>query len=217
MPIDKPTDPATATSRRTFLTRTALGGLVTAGVVASPIGPFSGTAGAQEDTAGSVGPDKMTDAAYVAYAVPLELAAVLAYQTAVDTDLLTTDWTNVARSFQTHHQTVADSFSPYAAADAPPLSANPIFLKASNDAVGASGDEKALLIALSTMEQQLSASHLLALSAITDGTTARNVAQVLTVETQQGVVLSMGADVAVDALTPAVATTEDAAAFQATS
>ena len=80
MPIDQSTDPVTATTRRTFLVRAAVGGaLVTAGAVAAPVGPFLGIAGAQES-----GEELLNDAEFGVFATPLELAAVLVYVAAID-------------------------------------------------------------------------------------------------------------------------------------
>ena len=90
MPTDQSPDSATATDRRTFLTRAALGGaLVSAGAVASPLGGLLTSAGAQEvDAEALVADDLLTDEAFATFAAPLELAAVVAYQTALSGDVL---------------------------------------------------------------------------------------------------------------------------------
>ena len=210
MPTDQSTDPATPTDRRRFLTRAALGGaLVSAGAVASPLGGLLGAAGAQEaDPQPLNTEDLILDSDFAELAAPLELAAVVIYQTALSGDALDEEWTKHARLFQSHHQEVADLLASLVSPDAPAPVADADLVSQGESALG--GDQTSVLQALSDIENTLSATHLSAIGALKDSVTAKTVGQVLLTEAQQATFLGLGAGVAVAELTPAVATTDDA-------
>ena len=210
MPTDQSTDPATPTDRRRFLTRAALGGaLVSAGAVASPLGGLLGAAGAQEaDPQPLNAEDLILDSEFAELAAPLELAAVVIYQTALSGDALDEEWTKHARLFQSHHQEVADLLASLVSPDAPAPVADADLVSQGESTLG--GDQTSVLQALSDIENTLSATHLSAIGALKDSVTAKTVGQVLLTEAQQATFLGLGAGVAVAELTPAVATTDDA-------
>lgn len=209
MPTDPSTDPATATTRRSFLTRTAVGGaLVTAGAMAFPLSSLLPHAGAQDEPFGD-----MSDAQFAAFATPLELAAVQAYQAALDTGLLDASWTGWGRLFQKHHQTAADTIATLASADATTPVPNPELLEATTTAIEAATDRFGVLLALATLEDTISATHLESISAVVDPITARSIAQIMTVEDQQAALLAVGGNTPIDEVTPATATTEGAIEF----
>ena len=210
MPTDQSPDSATATDRRTFLTRAALGGaLVSAGAVASPLGGLLTSAGAQEvDAEALVADDLLTDEAFATFAAPLELAAVVAYQTALSGDVLDDEWADHARLFQSHHQEVADLLADLITGDAP--LPDPDLAAEADAAMSGAGDQNGLLLALSDLENTLSATHLSAIGILKDGVTAKTVGQVLLTEAQQATFLAQGAETPVAELTPPEADTEGA-------
>ena len=209
MPIDPSMQPAEGTTRRTFLVRSAVGGaLVTAGAVAAPALGLTPGAGAQDGSSDG-GSDLLTDAQFAAFATPLELAAVLGYQAALNADVLDPAWTDRARQFQTNHQDVADLLATLVAeGDPAPRADADLSEQLSSQLAG--GDQAAILTVLADLEDTLAATHLSAVPQLRDATTARTVAQVLAVESQQAALLGLDAGTAFDELTPAQATTDAA-------
>ncbi len=204
MPIDTPEASAAPTTRRGFLTRAALGGaVVTAGAVAGPFGRLVPLAGAQ---GGGSGGDAIDDVALLEFAGPLEKAAVLAYQAALDNGSLDEEWTELARQFQSNHRDAADALVANAGEGEEPAPSEELLTRFATPLAGA--DAPTTLRTLSEMEDLLATTHLGALASIPDPVSSRAVAQVLAVESQQAVLLGRAAGIGLDELTPAVAPTE---------
>ena len=204
MPIDQSTDPVTATTRRTFLVRAAVGGaLVTAGAVAAPVGPFLGIAGAQES-----GEELLNDAEFGVFATPLELAAVLVYVAAIDAELLDEEWTSRARQFQAHHEAVATTLGTLRGEDASPAEPDEALLEQGTTAIEAATDQAGVLQVLADLEDTLAATHLASVPVLRESFTAATVAQVLFVESQQAALLATAAGGSIEDATPATATTD---------
>lgn len=208
MPIDPSTDPATATTRRGFLARSAVGGaLVTAGAVASPLGRLLPIAGAQTPTAIAAG---LSDSDFAVFATPFELTAVQTYLAAIESDLLDDEWLERARTFQSNHQAVAATLTTLVAETEEPPVADTDLLEVWRGSVEGAADQDALLQVLVEVEESLSATHLAAIRDLTDPITAKTVAQVLTIEAQQAVLLATASGTAIDDVTPGQASTEAA-------
>lgn len=206
MQTDQSTDSATGTTRRTFLTRTAVGGaLVTAGAMAIPMTGLISAAGARPGEIGT-----LKDEDFAAFATPLELAAVQAYTAAVDTGSLDKEWTDLALVFQRHHQDVADTLITLLPDTAAAPVADVDFAKKATDAIAAAGDQNALLLALSEVEDTLAATHLFGIANLIERSTSKIVTQVLTVEGQQAALLAVAAGTPIAEVTPATST-DDAA------
>lgn len=207
MPIDKPEATATDNPRRTFLARAVMGGaLVTAGTVAGPL-LRAVPAGAQAPS-----DDALDDSAFAAIATPIELAAVQVYAAALLVDGLSSEVVTDLRLFQRHHQTVADTTRGLYTGDAP-IAADPTIL-ASAASVGT--DQASVLASLATLEETLAATHLSAMGSLTDATTAKVAAQVLAVEGQHAVALTVLAEGDLAAVTPATVSPDGVAAPAAT-
>ncbi len=211
MSIDPTEATAAATTRRSFLARAALGGALVSVATAGPLRAMLGVAGAQEATAAELeAPEELDGATFAALAVPLELATVLAYQAALENDVLDATTTADARRFQAHHQTVVDALTPLLGEEAPAPRPDETVMASTADAIEGNADQTAILTALAELEEVLAATHLYAVGGLTDTTLARTVGQVLAVESQQAVVWGrvIGTDLA--ELTPAEAGTEGA-------
>ncbi len=204
MPLDNPE--VVPTTRRTFLTRAALAGaLVTVGTV-GPLTRLLPVAGAQ-DAAGSA--PKLDDATFAAFALPLEMAAVQAYQAALDGGTLG-DEGPIALNFQSHHQSVVEVLTSLLA-DAATTSAPDATITASTVASLKTATAKAeVLTILSELEDVLAATHLYALGGLVEPSTAKVVAQVLAVESQHAVYLGRAGGGDVATLTPSAADTSAA-------
>lgn len=206
MQTDQSTDSATATTRRTFLTRTAVGGaLVTAGAMALPVSGLLTAAGARPGEIGT-----LKDADFAAFATPLELAAVRAYTVAFDTGKLDATWSDTALEFQSHHQQVADTLLTLVPDTEPTPVVDAALAKKVGDTINAAGTQDEVLLALSEMEDILAATHLYGVGALVEKSTAKTVAQVLSVEGQQAALLAVGAGTAIPEVTPPTST-DDAA------
>lgn len=199
MQTDQSTDSATVTTRRAFLTRAAIGGAVTAGALALPVSAVVTRAGAQAAT------DRgdLLDEPFAAFAAPLELAAIQAYNVAITGGLLDADWTAQALVFQSHHQEVAAAITAMGDESAAAPVADAELSKTTNDAIRAAGDQKAVLLALADLEETLAATHLSALARLQEVSTAKSVTQVLAVEGQQAALLAVAGGSSVDSVTPA--------------
>jgi hypothetical protein len=208
VPTDPSPDPATATTRRSFLARAAVGGaLVTAGVAAAPIGSLVSPAGAQD---GMLVSDLYSDAEFAVFATPLELAAVQAYLAAARTELLSRDWLQRIRDFGSHHQAVADTLNPLRGEGASRPRPDEALLEQSTAAVEAATDEAGVLAALAELESTLAATHLAAVELLREQFTSGIVTQVLMVESQQAALLATAAGDTIESATPAVASTAGA-------
>lgn len=215
MPTEQSTPPATATTRRSFLTRTAgFGAMATVATLASPGHALvdgahaAGSAGSARAVPAQSSSD-LSDADFAAFTTPLELAAVLAYQAALDSSVVGRSASSMVQKYQDHHQTVADTLTTLLAADADP----PLPAMAFSDPIASSikfaGAEPDILRALAAMENTLSATHLLALETLAEPVTAKVVAQVLATEAQQATALANAAGDDLAAITPPIATTAD--------
>lgn len=217
MPHDQPEATATVTTRRAFLARTAAGGAVVAtGTVVGPLGRLL-PAGAQESDKAA---GALTGEAFAAFAAPLELGAVQAYQAALENDALSPEWQDNARTFQGHHQAVATTLTSLLPTDADKLAellggasapaADPEILSGTAATVAKATAEEPILTALASLEETLAATHLAALAGLDDPSLARTVSQVLAVESQQAVALGRAAGAELTSLTPAEASTDGA-------
>lgn len=199
MQTDQSADSATATSRRTFLTRTAVGGaLVTAGALALPLSGLTPAAGARPAGLGD-----LKDAVFAAFGTAFELAAVAAYNTALGTGLLDEEWSALALRFQGHHQDVADILVEMRADDAGDAIADAAFARSSVDAVAAATDQAGVLAALAVVEETCAATHLAAVGRLSEKSTARTLTQVLAVEGQQAALLGLASGASIAEVTPA--------------
>lgn len=206
MQTDQSIDSATATSRRTFLTRTAVGGaLVTAGALTLPLTGLTPGAGARTADQGD-----LKDEDFAAFATALELAAVAAYDAALASTLLDDEWYGRVLDFQGHHQDVADTLTELRADDAGEAIAEAAFSKKSVDAVNAATDQNGVLAALAVVEETCAATHLSGVAQLAEKSTARTVTQVLCVEGQQAALLGVASGSTVEEVTPAT-NTQDAA------
>ncbi|WP_426572527.1 ferritin-like domain-containing protein [Aquihabitans sp. McL0605] len=206
MQTDQSTDSATVTTRRAFLTRTAVGGALAAGAVALPLSALMTSAGAQE---GGTLKD-LEDFDYVAFAGPLELAAVQAYTTALNLGTLDSEWTAHAQQFQANHQSIADGLVTVGDPNAAAPIADVAFAKTANDAIRAAGDQNGVLLALSNVEDTLAATHLAAVRLLLEESTAKTATQILTTEGQQAALLAVAAGTPVAEVTPPTSTADAA-------
>lgn len=212
MPIDQPEATSAPTNRRTFLTRAALGGaLVGVGAAAGPFGLLAPAAGAQDAplaTVDEVG--ALTNETFAAFAVPMEMAAVQAYQLVLASEQLEGPWPDLALDFQGHHQTVVDSLTAQLAEGLADPVANPILLAEVTTAIETAGSPTAVLLALSELEDAIAATHLYCLGGLEDTSLAKVVAQVLAVESQQAATLGLAGEAPDEQVTPATVGTEAA-------
>lgn len=208
MSIDPTEATATATTRRSFLARAALGGALVGVATGGPLRTMLGVAGAQEAELEAA--EELDGATFAALAVPVELATVLAYQAALENDVLGETATANARRFQTHHQTVVDALVPLLGEDAVTPRPDETVMASTAESIEGNADATAIIAALAELEEVLAATHLYALGGLTDATLAKTVAQVLAVESQQAVVMGRAAGVDLVDLTPAEAGTTGA-------
>ena len=208
MQTDQSTDSATATTRRTFLTRAALGGaLVSAAAVVLPAVTSGTPAGAVGDRGTLKDPD------FVAFATPLELAATLAYTRALQSNLLDVTWTARATEFRSHHQSIADTLVTLGDPNAPAPEADATIGKTWLDAVSAAKEQNPLLLALATIEDTLAATYLAAVGQLAEQSTAKTITQALAVEGQQAALLAVGGGTPIPAVTPATSSVTGAIAI----
>ena len=199
VPLDNPE--VIPTTRRTFLTRAALAGaLVTVGT-AGPLTSLLPVAGAQDATGSA---PKLDDATFAAFAVPLEMAAVQAYQAALDGETLG-DEGPIALDFQSHHQSVVDVLTSFLADDAPTAVPDAIITSSTTASVKTATVKADVLTTLSELEDVLAATHLYALGGLVEPSTAKVVAQVLAVESQHAAYLGRAGGGDVATLTPPAA------------
>jgi hypothetical protein len=207
VPIDLP-EATTPPTRRTFLTRTVVGGTLAATALATGATALAGPAGAQGKPASK--PGTLDDAAYADLAVPLETAAGLAYQAAIDGGKLDEETTQTVTGFQGHHQDVVDALTALLPEGADAPKADTTIAGTITRPLAKAADQDAVLTALADLEDRLAATHLWALGGITDLVTAKLAAQILASESQASVVLGRKAGVAFEKLTPATVSTDGA-------
>lgn len=204
MPTDPSTAPATTTSRRSFLTRTAVGGaLVTAGALTGSATGLIPSVPALADDA------PYTDAQVANFLAPLELSAVITYQTALDSGVLDATWQANVSTIQAHHNTAATTLIAMLPSTATAPLAADAFGTAPSKALTEAKTQDAVLSVLSKLEQTLADTHLRTLGNIPDPVTAKVIAQVLAAEAQQAAYLGQAAGTALAALTPRAASTSD--------
>lgn len=208
MPIDQSTTPDAGTTRRTFLVRSAVGGaLVTAGALAAPT-LASLPVGAQAED------ELLTDAQFAAFALPFELAAVIGYQQAIQSEQLDADWLSWARQFQSNHQNIVDLLSTLLREGDPEPVADAEVAGQLTDAIAGAGDQTAILQALAEFEEILAATHLSAVPIMREASTSRTITQVVATESQQAVLLGIDSGATFEELTPAESTTDVALAIE---
>ena len=208
MPIDQPDAPAVPTTRRTFLARTAIGGaVVTAGSLTGGFGRLLPVAGAPEPAEAG----DLSDADLAAWVTPLELGAVIAYQTAGDNPAVQETWGETFAQFKANHQEAADVMGAMIGEGDPPK-ADPRIVSGAVAAVSDAGDLAAVQKALAGLEDALAATYLDALADIKDPVSAKQAAQIMSTASQQAAILTVAAGGDVASATPPVATTDGAIA-----
>ena len=208
MSIDPTEAQAAATTRRSFLARAAMGGALVGVATAGPLRSLLGVAGAQAAELDAA--DTLDNETFAALAVPLELAAVQAYQAAVETGSLDDATATTARMFQTHHPTVADALVGLRSEEAGTARPDETVMATTVREIEGNADATAILAALAELEDVLAATHLYAVGGLEDSSLAKTVAQVLAVESQQAVALGRAAGLDLVDLTPAEASTSGA-------
>ena len=208
MSIDPTEAQAAATTRRSFLARAAMGGALVGVATAGPLRSLLGVAGAQAAELDAA--DTLDNETFAALAVPLELAAVQAYQAALETSTLDETTTGHARRFQTHHQTVVDALTPLLGEGTATPRPDETVMSTTVAEIEGNADQNAILTALAELEDVLAATHLYAVGGLEDSSLAKTVAQVLAVESQQAVALGRAAGLDLVDLTPAEASTSGA-------
>jgi len=208
VPIDPTETTATPTSRRSFLVRAALGGaLVTVGTAAGPLSSILPAAAAPDQLQAA---ESLDNATFAALAIPLEMAAVQAYHAAILGGTLDDTWSSQALTFQDHHQTAVDTYTPLLDEGTTAPAPDPTIVKSTVDAIKAATTQDAILTSLADLENVLAATGLYAIGGLDDNTTAKSVAQIMAVESQQAVVIGLALDTPLAALTPAEASTDGA-------
>jgi hypothetical protein len=203
VPIDPSTEPATH-DRRTFLTRSAVGGaLLSAVALGLPAANLLPAAWAQTSDE-----DLLTDELFADAATPLELAAVQAYLAAAQSEQLDDEALGWAQTFGTNHQAVADTLATLLGEGAPAPTPDVALTEEWTRAVNAASDQRGVLAVLATVEDALVATHLSAIPFLRDKVTAKTVAQVLSVEAQQGALMTVNSGGSIEEATPAIADTE---------
>lgn len=208
MPIDTPDAPTT--TRRTFLVRAALGGALVG--IGTAVGPLTGllpVAGAQEADDALTSPSDLDEPMFAAGASSLELGAVAAYQAAASGSLFDEVWLGRLTFIQHHHQTVADALAA-AKPDGATIEPDATILAGTVAAVSGAADRATALGALAELESVLAATHLYAIGGLEDEVLAKTLAQALAIESQQAVVLGLGADQDPASLTPDLVGTAEA-------
>lgn len=206
MPIEQP-EATTATTRRAFLARSAAGGALVAAVAATgAAGGLGGVLPVGAQAGGSAG--ELDNDGFATLTTPLEMAAVQAYQAATEGPALDDTWKATARTFQAHHQEVATLLATLIEAKVPPVAPPvPDAAVAARFTAPAGADQTAVLTLLASLEEALAATHLAAIGSLADSSTAKTVAQVLAIESQQAVALGRAAGATIESLTPAKAPT----------
>jgi len=182
-----------ASSRRHFLRNAGLGGLaLSVGSSLLPMSRLMPAAWAE----GSISEGELA-----AFAQSVELAAVQAYEAAIDTGLLSGTVVDVAEVFRGHHQDHADALGGVASQDATDQ-ANQALLDAIGPQLQDAADEDAVLTLAQDLENGAAATYFYALGILQDRDAALAAATILPVEGQHAVVLGQALGQALDEYVP---------------
>lgn len=190
-------------TRRRILAQAAAGGatLVIGGALV-PVSRLLPAAAAQE----------LTDADIARFSASVELAAVAAYQAAIDSGKVTDAAVGAAAAtFRSHHEEHAGVFNALATSnglDAAP--ANATVLAQFAPMLEAAGDQTAILEIALQLEEAAASTYLFALGALTVREAYASVATILPIESQHAVVLATVLGKPADTYLPAFVT-QDAA------
>ncbi len=194
---------AMGSTRRQLLTRAAAGGamLTIAGALV-PVRRLLPAASAQE----------LTDVDIASFAASVELAAVAAYQAAIDSGLVTDAAVGAAATtFQSHHAEHAAAFNGLATANgAEEAGANQAVLDAFGPMLAGAADQAALLEIAYQLEEGAASTYLFALGALTVPEAYAATATILPIESQHATVLGTVLGKGPDEYLPAFVT-QDAA------
>jgi hypothetical protein len=184
------------TTRRQLLTRAAAGGamLSLAGVLV-PVGRLLPAAAAQQ----------LTDVDIASFAASVELAAVDAYQAAIDSGLVTDAAVGAAATtFQSHHREHAAAFNGLAVQNgAEEVGSNQAVLAAFGPMLEAAADQAAVLDIAYQLEEGAASTYLFALGALTVPEAYSATATILPIESQHATVLGTVLGKPVDEYLPA--------------
>ena len=178
-------------TRRQLRGRAAAGGaMLSFGSALVPVSRLLPAAAAQE----------VTDVDLARFAASVELAAVDAYQNAIDSGLVTDQAVaSAATTFQSHHAEHAAAFNGLATANgADEAGSNQAVLAAFGPQLEAAADQTALLEIAYSLEEGAASTYLFALGVLTVPEAYSAVATILPIESQHatvlGTVLGKGAD-----------------------
>jgi len=169
-------------TRRQLLQRAVAGGAVlTLGGGFVPVGRLLPAAGAQE----------LTDIDIASFAASVELAAVDAYQAAIDSGKVTDAAVGAAATtFQSHHREHAAAFNGLATANgADEVGSNQAVLAAFGPMLASAVDQDALLEIAFQLEEGAASTYLFALGALTVPAAYSATATILPIESQHATVL----------------------------
>lgn len=169
-------------TRRQLLGRAAAGGAVlTLGSALVPVSRLLPAAAAQE----------LTDVDIARFAASVELAAVDAYQAAIDSGLVTDGAVGAAATtFQSHHAEHAAAFNGLATANgAEEAGSNQAVLAAFGPMLQSAADQAALLEIAYQLEEGAASTYLFALGALTVPEAYAATATILPIESQHATVL----------------------------
>lgn len=167
--------------RRSFLKQVAAGGaLLTVGSMVTPVGRLLPRAWAQ---------DTPTDAELAAFAAGLELAAVAAYRTAVDTGKLSNATATVGAMFSGHHDEHAKALNAILG-EAAVTEPNKTVLAEFEPMISGAADEAAILEIAYGIEEAAASTYLFAIGTLTDAKNAGALGTILPVESQHATVLA---------------------------
>src|SRR5688500_5699092 len=190
-------------TRRQLLGRAAAGGamLTLAGTLV-PVGRLLPAAAAQE----------LTDVDIASFAASVELAAVDAYQAAIDSGKVTDAAVGAAATtFQSHHREHAAAFNGLATANgADEVGSNQAVLAAFGPMLESAADQAAILEIAYQLEEGAAATYLFALGALTVPEAYAATATILPIESQHATVLGTVLGKSADEYLPAFIT-QDAA------
>jgi hypothetical protein len=190
-------------TRRQVLGRAAAGGAVLAiGGALVPVGRLLPAAAAQE----------LTDVDIASFAASVELAAVAAYQAAIDSGLVTDAAVGAAATtFQSHHAEHAAAFNSLATANgAEEVGANQAVLDAFGPMLSSAADQAALLEIAYQLEEGAASTYLFALGALTVPEAFAATATILPIESQHATVLATVLGKGADEYLPAFVTVDAA-------
>lgn len=174
---------AFGSTRRQVLTRAAAGGaMLTFGSALLPVSRLLPAAAAVQG---------LTDVDIASFAASVELAAVGAYQAAIDSGLVTDEAVGAAATtFQGHHTEHAAAFNGLATANgAEEVGANQAVLAAFGPMLEAAADQAGLLEIAFQLETGAASTYLFALGALTVPEAFSATATILPIESQHATVL----------------------------